>query len=61
MKKKVRTIILIVWTLAGVGLIAAIAFTDGFDLTKPLIKNIGLIYAIASCVLSGAVYHLSHK
>lgn len=61
MKKKIRTAILIVWTLVGIGLISTIALTNKFDLSKTVVTNIVLIYVFASCILAGVIYRLKHK
>lgn len=40
MNKRIRIAIITVWTLIGIGLITAIAFTNKLNFSKTVIKNI---------------------
>lgn len=61
MKKVIRTVILVVWTLVGIGLIITIALTDKYGFSKTVIKNIVLVYALSSCILAGVNYRLNKR
>lgn len=61
MNKRIRIAIITVWTLIGIGLITAIAFTNKLNFSKTVIKNMVQIYIFASCGLSGFLYRLTRK
>lgn len=59
--RKIRTAILAIWTLIGIGVLVAIAVTDKFGFSKPAITNIVRTFVMGSCILAGYMCGLTQK